>query len=391
MPNANQNLENIYTSHQIGVNRFANSEARKFVATVDKTTSDLTGLVFEISENATGTLTETEAQRWARYEKKVGKLRGGAIADAAGSLDSGLNDLVAHEVSYTQTALQAAIPVKLSITVPDINPATIVQKHAYNGQTFGQMMGNLADSDVTRIVAETRAGVNAGQTSTNIVRRIIGTRRNNYTDGVVNITRNNANTVVRTLTNGVANETRRQMHDANRDIIKKERYTATLDGRTTQICGSLDGNLFEVGDGPQPPLHFNCRSTRVPVTDLDIVGDRPFVRDTRTRRFREMDFRKEAKASAGSKWKSMTVQQRNSAIKSRRTKWARENIGTTSSRTDYQSWLKSQPPKFQDSVLGKKKGKLFRNRGLTMEQMVDKSGNPYSLKELETMHKGMFK
>ncbi len=391
MPNANQQLENIYTTHQLGIQRLAGSYSTDFVRTIDTTTGQLSQLVFDVAENATGSATDTEILRWQRFTKKVGKLRGGAIADASGTLDGQLQDLAISEQGFVEGALQAAIPIKLSINTPSIDPSAIIHKKAYNGQTFRQMMGNLADSDVGRIVSETRAGVNIGQTSDVIVRRIVGTRRNGYTDGVVNITRNNARTVVRTLTNGVANESRQQMVEANSDIIKKERYTATLDGRTTQICASLDGKLFDVGDGPTPPLHFNCRSYRSPVTSLDIVGERPFVRDTRTRRFREMDFRKEAKAAAGDKWKSMTVKQRNSAIRSRRTKWGRENIGTASSKTNYETWLKQQPASFQDDVLGKTKGKLFRNRGLSLQQMVDKSGRNYSLKELETMHKGLFK
>jgi len=41
-------------------------------------------------------------------------------------------------------------------------------------------------------------------------------------------------------------------------VTKKYRYLATLDSRTSAICRSLDGKEFKYGDGPLPPVHFNC-------------------------------------------------------------------------------------------------------------------------------------
>ena len=52
---------------------------------------------------------------------------------------------------------------------------------------------------------------------------------------------------------------------ANSDMVDRYKYVATLDSRTSAICGRLDGQIFEMGKGPQPPQHFNCRSTIVPI------------------------------------------------------------------------------------------------------------------------------
>jgi hypothetical protein len=52
-------------------------------------------------------------------------------------------------------------------------------------------------------------------------------------------------------------------------VTKKYRYIATIDSRTTLLCASKDDKLFDYNDGPMPPLHFNCRSTTVPVIDWD--------------------------------------------------------------------------------------------------------------------------
>lgn len=49
-------------------------------------------------------------------------------------------------------------------------------------------------------------------------------------------------------------------------IVDAYRFSAILDGRTSPICEGLHGKVFKSGTQPVPPLHFNCRSTLVPLT-----------------------------------------------------------------------------------------------------------------------------
>jgi len=76
---------------------------------------------------------------------------------------------------------------------------------------------------------------------------------------------NQARTVVATSLNNVSMAARRAFTGANGLIFGEERYVAVLDTRTTLRCAGLDGEIFPVKTGPQPPIHYNCRSTRVPV------------------------------------------------------------------------------------------------------------------------------
>lgn len=75
--------------------------------------------------------------------------------------------------------------------------------------------------------------------------------------------------LVRTSVNQVSNTASQETYKANSEITKKYRYVATLDSNTTLLCASKDGKLFDYEEGPMPPLHFNCRSTTVPVIDWD--------------------------------------------------------------------------------------------------------------------------
>lgn len=53
--------------------------------------------------------------------------------------------------------------------------------------------------------------------------------------------------------------------------VKKYQYIAILDSQTTKICRSLHNKVFNINDkkAPRPPMHYNCRSSIVPVFDKE--------------------------------------------------------------------------------------------------------------------------
>ncbi len=65
------------------------------------------------------------------------------------------------------------------------------------------------------------------------------------------------------------------------DVVAAYQYAAVLDDRTSEICRGLHGKVFKAGTEPVPSLHFNCRSTLIPITkyeDFDVdthVGKKP--------------------------------------------------------------------------------------------------------------------
>ena len=56
---------------------------------------------------------------------------------------------------------------------------------------------------------------------------------------------------------------------ANEHNIKKQLFCATLDGKTSKICQSLDGTIYNFDDEDKkiPPLHPNCRSCLIDIVD----------------------------------------------------------------------------------------------------------------------------
>lgn len=377
---ANEVLLDATVRHQILLLRFSARQAAQAAKLLAESEAELIAMLQT-------QLTEDGTARLNALLLDIQRLRVAAIERVGGQLRQDMPGLAETESSWEVAALQAAIPVEIARlnTVPVSTLRSLVVSRPINGVPLEGWIGQLAAGDVRRIEQQIRLGVLAGDTNDDIARRIRGTRANNYQDGVLAITRRDAETITRTAVNHVSTEARQATWEANSDIIDGVRWVATLDGRTSPVCQSRDGEVYPIDKGPRPPAHPNCRSTIVPVLKGEaIVGERPSVTDTRGRRQREIDFRQEAHNDVGdAAWKKMTPGQRNAAIKAKREKWTEDNITRVPDTTTYPSWLKGQSAKFQDEVLGPTRGRLFRE-GVPLDKFVDASGKQYNLDQLKT-------
>lgn len=87
----------------------------------------------------------------------------------------------------------------------------------------------------------------------------------------------NCERLARTECNHISNEATYQSYKDNG--ISKYQFLATLDNRTSEICQSLDNDVFELKEKEvgvnYPPMHPNCRSTTIPYFEPDKI-DRMF-------------------------------------------------------------------------------------------------------------------
>ena len=134
-------------------------------------------------------------------------------------------------------------------------------------------------------------------------------------------------TIAITAVKHISSAARQEWNKQNPGVIAEERWNAVLDGRTSEICRSRDGKVYEVGKGPQPPAHPRCRSTRVGI-DPDYPPPR---------------------------------------------------------KRTYDQWLRDQSEEAQDEILGKAKADLFRD-GLALDRFYDeRRGREYTIAELRKM------
>jgi len=160
-----------------------------------------------------------------------------------------------------------------------------------SGKVVEKAFRGIAESQADFISREVRVGITEGESMAKISKRLRGrlqfgrnqemTARAQALAGGsgIKLANNQVQTIVRTSVNQVQNAVNQATYSANQNVTKKYEYVATLDSRTTTLCASLDGQKFKYGEGPEPPQHFNCRSTTVPVIADDEL--RKMFPDTR--------------------------------------------------------------------------------------------------------------
>ncbi len=289
-------------------------------------------------------------------------------------------ELAKAETGFIAAAAINSYPVIIDFVIPQTTfLESIVRSKPFQGKTMRGWANSIARADVKRIEDQIKIGMVQGETGPQIARRIVGSARLRGVNGVTEIARRQAAAITRTAVNGIANFAKREFYLANSDIFKEEIYVATLDHRTSPICQSLDGNRYPVGEGEIPPVHIQCRSLRVAVVTPELIGSRPVRNFTKQGLVREFAKSKglgrisdRAKLPRGTKgdFDKFSI------------KRMRELTGRTPAKTTYQEFLTRQSVDFQDDILGKTKGRLFRDGGLTLDKFVDKAGNELTLAQL---------
>lgn len=204
-----------------------------------------------------------------------------------------------------------------------------------------------------------RFGIASGQTNEQIVRSITGSVKLGI-PGVMNVSRANARSLVHTSVQTVANSARLETFKQNGDLVKGVRQLSTFDSHTTEQCLAYDGAEWDLDGNPingtvlpfvtaggSPdgvPRHWGCRSVLVPITatfrDLGIDMDElPPVKRPRAKGAKNMD-----------------------------------------------DWLDRRSVKELDKLLGPGRADLYRRGVITREQLLDFSGNPLTLAQLEAKY-----
>ncbi len=407
MANANDRLQDQIIKRAVDLLAFDSQLADRVIRALNSAEKELTRLLREDLDEigvvgAGKKPTAGQVEQLGLTLREVKKIRKLTLATVRQFLSEDLRDLNVDEVEFIQAAFDDSLGIKeVQLDAPTrarVRAATFGTPYGQGPgsptRQFGEWFSGLARGDSTRIEGAIQAGFLEGDTIEGIVRRVRGTPALGGADGVTEITRRSARTLVRTTVNRFSNAAREEVFAENSDVISALKWTSTLDGRTTPICQSRDGKLAPLPPaelvpenvaGPRlqppnarPPAHPNCRSVMVAIVDPEgVSGKRPFVTDTRGRREREIDFRRQARESGKS-------------IQQVRADWARDRVGRLPAETTYQQWLTRQKASFQDEVLGPTRGKLFRGGGLTLDRFVANSGRRLTLPELKALHPKAF-
>lgn len=349
---SNELLLDYAIRHQIGLQRYSAGVLRRLVAILNRTDADLVAKMLALSPDEV-TRQSDKAKRLEKMLDQVRDLQAEAYRELERALLREMGDLAEYETEFQAEAIARAVPVALDVTRPPVEAVRAAAlARPFQGRLLKEWARNLSETSRARVRDAIRIGFVEGETIDQIVRRVRGTKANKYEDGILEINRRNAAAVVRTAVNHTAQAARSETWAANADLIKGVRWTATLDGRTSAVCRARDGQVFPVDKGPRPPAHWNCRSTMVPVLKS---------------------------------WRELGI-----AIDEAPEGTRASMDGQVPAGLNFDKWLRTKPREFQDEVLGRAKGDLFR-AGVTMDRFVDRAGNELTLDQLRKTEGEAFK
>lgn len=333
------NLLDGVTRHQIFVQRYAAGREREAVAFIERMIKTVNSrLASDITDFSRG-----------RLESILFDLEGYAKETLASYSTLTVQEALKfaqYEIGFNERLLGQNISASLTLPAPNQVSAgifsSVMNVEPKRGYTIGQALKMFEGKKSSQIVDTIRSGVILGDTREQITTAL--TR-------LGDLQKQQAATLTRTITNHVSTESRSLFMSENEDVLEGYEWVATLDSRTSLVCGSRDGVVYPFGNdpirSPKPPAHFSCRSTIVPKVkdEFDLTGGRVGVRP---------------------------------AI-------GADGVEQVRGSTDYQSWLTRQPKAFQIEVLGKERAELFRRGDLKLTNFVDSGGGTISLSRLREL------
>lgn len=380
----NEDFFDAMIRHQIGLLRVTGSVRARIFAILDATEKDIAD---QIARRLPTSGTVTTA-RLNTLLKSIQAIRNEAWVRAAAAWREELLAIGKAEPAFIAQALRTVSPVQLDLLLPAADLLrSVVLTRPFEGKVLRDWAKKIATDDIDRINRAIQIGVAQGQPPAQIARNVVGTVRQKGRNGVTEITRRQAAAITRTAVISITNQAKREFYKANADLFTEELYVATLDNRTTPICQSLDGKKYPVGQGPIPPLHFNCRSLRVALISGDALGSRPARAYTNQELIREYNRANGTKATS----RADLPRGHKGSFDEYRARRIRELTGTVDAKVSYQDWLTRQSAQFQDDILGPTRGKLFRAGGLTLDKFVDRAGDQLTLAELARKNAAAFR
>lgn len=338
--------------HAIFLHRLQNKEAAAILAFLESEL--LPDLVLQISNAASS----AEAARLSRIERSIKAIIDRAFEKTEDLVAKRLSKVASREAKAQVAMLKQTVPVKIDWEFPTPERLKSIIKTPIRGRLLKEQLRDLNANTKKRVITEFRLGMIEGSSVGDMVRRIRGTKQAGYADGVWNTTRREVSSFVRTAANHIGSKAREELYVKNSDVIAHVLWVSTLDARTTEVCASMDGKTFKVGEGVRPPLHYNCRSIVIPIV----------------KSWKELgiDLEQAPKGTRAAKQYSSLEKALN---------------GSVPATTTYGEWLRNQPVEVQNRVLGREKAEIFRRGKLNLQNFTDNQGKLRSVAQLRKLEK----
>ena len=353
--NASTDLQEILITHQIHIQRYGSGLSNRIVKLLNSADKDLVETIAKRLATIDKRGHDLGPATTARLEKMLAELRvlnSDVYSKVGDDLTTELEDFGQYEFQFQARSIENVIPIVLKASIPPVSMLkAIVEQRPLQGVLLKDWVSGMETGRLDRLEASIRIGLVEGETIDQIVKRVRGTAKMGFTDGILNISRRSAQAMVRTAVTHVSVQAREEVYSSNSDLISGVRWVSTLDSRTSAVCRARDGQIYQVGVGPRPAAHVACRSTTVPVL----------------RSWREIGI--DANDASPGIRASMD--------------------GSVPANTTYADFLKRKGNAFQDEILGKTKAAAFR-KGMPLGGFIDNSGKELNLSQLRRLNPEFF-
>jgi len=346
----NETLVDLEVRHAVYIQRLAAGTIKKIIKLLEEAEKEIVAKLQSRSATLEGSFTSSRLQSLLKAVREIN--HDGSVAIGK-ELTAELKNLARYEAEFQESLFGKVLPVNFDLVTPSKELLdAVVNSRPLQGRFLKDLVADLEAGSIKRLTSAIQLGMIQGETTSQIVSRITGTSALKFTDGVSAITRRQATNLVRTATNHVANAAREKFYEANEDLISSVQWVATLDTRTCEICGALDGETFPIDKGPRPPAHPSCRCSTVPVVKS---------------------------------WKELGIDLQEAPEGTR----ASMN-GQVAASMSYSDWLAKQSSAVQNEALGPTKAALFRDGGLAIDGFVDNKGNILTIDQLKAKEADAF-
>lgn len=356
MESVNELLAGEALRHQVALQKLSNSVVARMIAILNRSDRRMFAELAERLERMDPASFSIE--RLESMLTSSNALSRQAYAAVERELTAELRAFVDYETSYQHQMLVSHVPVQVSVAAvsADAVYAAAVAR-PFQGVMLRDVWRELDAKKMRQVRQAIAQGFLESKTTDQVIRELRGTRAKGFKDGLIEVSRRDAEAVVRTAMGHMAGFVQDRTTEANADIIKAVRWSATLDLRTSPTCRPRDGKLYEpvshkpIGhtfpwlSGPGR-AHWRCRSAQVVVL----------------KSYKELGVDIPEVVVVGKTRASMD--------------------GQLPAETSYAEWLKKQPASRQDEVLGQTRARLLREGDLPLERMYSQKGEFLTIQDL---------
>lgn len=359
----NDDITRSLTGHLVDLDQFDDRIIRQVLKILEDAEAEILERLRVIDPSSP----TAQTYRQARLSRLLEQVRGTMATAYDGVIDAthtGLREVGQMELEFGNSELaQALAPVRrfAEFNTVAVGPELLRRLAEDTIVDLGGIDGAAVVADwfraqevqtIAAVAQQLQQGVYQGEAIGEMIRRIAGGGRHT---GVLQVGRNWARTLVRTSVTAIVNQARGDIFAANRETIRGVYQVSHLDERTTLVCIVYAGRGWVYDDAgvlvPEghslpfnggTPRHPSCRSTI-----------NPWVRS-----FEEMGIGADE------------------LPKSLRDRFS----GKIPAGLDGESKLRKASESLQGTVMGKGIAQLWRSGAVSLDQLVDRNGQPLTLK-----------